>query len=89
MFSFLIFFYFPDNRPGILMVIHHTFNKEYVVPDSRRFVKGKKMLLVDFLYYEDEGLLHCETNRRSFDEMSHWLRQNVQASVHLFIELSP
>ncbi|XP_062372826.1 uncharacterized protein LOC134060213 isoform X2 [Sardina pilchardus] len=70
----------PDTRPSILMVMHHTFNPEMVVPDSKRFAKGYNTLLVDFLYHEDEGLLNCEKNRNSFNNMIQWIKEHIKVT---------
>ncbi|KAL2092245.1 hypothetical protein ACEWY4_012043 [Coilia grayii] len=50
----------PDvGKPVILVVLHHTFDKEYVVPDTRRFVRRADITTVDCLFSETEGLLAC------------------------------
>ncbi|XP_047665354.1 uncharacterized protein LOC113640203 isoform X2 [Tachysurus fulvidraco] len=53
------------SKPALLVVLHHTFDKDYVVPDSSRTVKRKNSLTVDCLFHEDQGLLHCTKNAES------------------------
>ncbi|XP_047665374.1 GTPase IMAP family member 8-like [Tachysurus fulvidraco] len=53
------------SKPALLVVLHHTFDKDYVVPDSSRAVKRKKSLTVDCLFHEDQGLLQCTKNDES------------------------
>ncbi|KAL7838591.1 hypothetical protein AOLI_G00269950 [Acnodon oligacanthus] len=37
----------PDCKPVILVVLHHTFNPECIVPDSSRWVTRENTLTVD------------------------------------------
>nr|XP_046228799.1 uncharacterized protein si:ch211-245h14.1 [Scatophagus argus] len=51
----------PDNKPKILVVMHHTFNRN-VAPDSRRMVDNPSVqLTVDCLFHEGK-LLSCNRN---------------------------
>ncbi|XP_064847145.1 uncharacterized protein LOC135557623 isoform X2 [Oncorhynchus masou masou] len=50
----------PAGKPVILVVLHHTFNPDYTVPDSSRLViRGDVILTVDCLFHENQGLLEC------------------------------
>lgn len=52
----------PDtDKPVFLVVLHHTFDRDYVVPNTRRFVQRKNVTTLDFLF-SDEGLLACSQN---------------------------
>ncbi|XP_073670886.1 uncharacterized protein [Paramisgurnus dabryanus] len=53
----------------VLVVLHHTFDKEKTVPDSSRCVKRMDILTVDCLYYEDTGLLLCQKNQDAIDKV--------------------
>ncbi|KAK2816560.1 hypothetical protein Q7C36_022831 [Tachysurus vachellii] len=53
------------SKPAVLVMLHHTFDKDYVAPDSSRAVKRKNSLTVDCLFHEDQGLLHCTKNAES------------------------
>lgn len=46
----------------ILVVLHHTFDSQYIAPDSRHSVHRSDVFAVDCLYYEDQGLLDCRSN---------------------------
>ncbi|XP_060719412.1 uncharacterized protein LOC132841178 isoform X1 [Tachysurus vachellii] len=57
------------SKPAVLVMLHHTFDKDYVVPDSSRAVKRKNLLTVDCLFYEDQGLLQCTKNAESLGKI--------------------
>ncbi|KAK2816559.1 hypothetical protein Q7C36_022830 [Tachysurus vachellii] len=57
------------SKPALLVVLHHTFDKDYVVPDSSRAVKRKNSLTVDCLFHEDQGLLQCAKNDESLGKI--------------------
>lgn len=42
-------------------MLHHTFDRDYVVPNTRRFVQRDNVTTLDFLF-SDEGLLACSRN---------------------------
>ncbi|XP_035535166.1 uncharacterized protein LOC118341091 [Morone saxatilis] len=47
----------PDGKPTILVVMHHTFNPDQVVPESRRLVDNPNVYrTVDCLFQEDKLL---------------------------------
>ncbi|KAI1897487.1 hypothetical protein AGOR_G00083780 [Albula goreensis] len=52
----------PDGRPAILVLMHHTFDPFYSVPDSNRRMSTADILVVNCLFYEDQGLLNCGIN---------------------------
>ncbi|XP_014007826.1 uncharacterized protein isoform X2 [Salmo salar] len=54
----------PTGKDVILVVLHHTFNPDYTVPDSSRLVTRSDVILtVDCLFYEKlGGLLNCPRN---------------------------
>ncbi|XP_042156711.1 uncharacterized protein LOC121839976 isoform X2 [Oncorhynchus tshawytscha] len=53
----------PAGKPVILVVLHHTFDPDYTVPDSSRLVtRGDEILTVDCLFHENQGLLECPRN---------------------------
>ncbi|XP_063042623.1 usherin-like isoform X2 [Engraulis encrasicolus] len=66
----------PVNKPTVLVVMHHTFDPTYVVPDSRRYAKDG-MLVVDCLFYEDQGLLRCETNDKAKSTVLNWIESKI------------
>ncbi|XP_036831728.1 uncharacterized protein LOC110522258 isoform X5 [Oncorhynchus mykiss] len=56
----------PAGKPVILVVLHHTFNPDYTVPDSSRLVtRGDVILTVDCLFHENQGLLKCPRNEEA------------------------
>ncbi|KAK2819941.1 hypothetical protein Q7C36_021587 [Tachysurus vachellii] len=52
----------PQTKPVVLVVLHHTFNHDYVAPDSRTHVNKNRVFAVDCLIYEEQGLLNCMRN---------------------------
>ncbi|XP_060719712.1 interaptin-like [Tachysurus vachellii] len=66
-----------DTKPVVLVVLHHTFDPERVVPDSIRCVNRKNMIAVDCLFYEDKGLLQCLKNNESLDKTSQYLKEYI------------
>ncbi|KAF4090883.1 hypothetical protein AMELA_G00030740 [Ameiurus melas] len=52
----------PQGKSVVLVVLHHTFDRDYIAPDSRLCVNSERVFAVDCLYHEDEGLLKCLRN---------------------------
>ncbi|XP_064847142.1 uncharacterized protein LOC135557621 isoform X2 [Oncorhynchus masou masou] len=53
----------PAGKPVILVVLHHTLDPVYTVPDSSRLVTREDVrLTVDCLFHENQGLLECPHN---------------------------
>ncbi|XP_053532529.1 uncharacterized protein LOC128628669 isoform X1 [Ictalurus punctatus] len=46
----------------VLVSLHHTFDQDYIAPDSRHSVHRNDVFAVDCLYHEDMGLLKSRTN---------------------------
>ncbi|KTF89896.1 hypothetical protein cypCar_00034601 [Cyprinus carpio] len=67
--------YSTDSKLTVLVVLHHTFDPEKIVPDSSRSVKRTDILTVDCLFYEDTGLLECQKNLDSTEKTVNWLIQ--------------
>ncbi|XP_016106138.1 uncharacterized protein [Sinocyclocheilus grahami] len=65
--------YSTDSKLTVLVVLHHTFDPEKVVPDSSRSVNRTDILTVDYLFYEDTGLLKCQKNSDSTIKVLNWL----------------
>ncbi|XP_063078198.1 uncharacterized protein LOC134468190 [Engraulis encrasicolus] len=59
----------PDTRHCILIVMHFTFDPDYVIPDSKRFTQGRHVDTVDCLFHEDAGLLQCLRNDAAIKEI--------------------
>ncbi|XP_071324247.1 uncharacterized protein [Trachinotus anak] len=56
----------PAGKPIILVVMHHTFNPDHVVAESRRLVENTNVhLTVDCLFNETR-LLNCPTNETAW-----------------------
>ncbi|XP_029597189.1 uncharacterized protein LOC115179668 [Salmo trutta] len=73
----------PIGKDVILVVLHHTFNPDYTVPDSSRLVTRSDVILtVDCLFHENQrGLLDCP---RSDAAVSRVLkRMNLLPKIHI------
>uniref|UniRef100_A0A673FJ41 Uncharacterized protein n=1 Tax=Sinocyclocheilus rhinocerous TaxID=307959 RepID=A0A673FJ41_9TELE len=53
------------SKPAILMVFHHSFEPDKILPDSSRFINRRNTLTVDCLFNEDAGLLTCNRNEEA------------------------
>ncbi|XP_076611625.1 uncharacterized protein LOC143335861 [Chaetodon auriga] len=63
----------PDGKPIILVVMHHTFNPNCVVAESRRQVNNQNVrLTVDYLFHEGK-LLTCSRNDHAWSEIKRFL----------------
>lgn len=60
----LLALFLPVSWPVVLVVLHHTFDANYIAPASKCCVNRKDMFAMDLLYvcYEDEGLLRSMHN---------------------------
>ncbi|XP_016409302.1 uncharacterized protein LOC107741190 isoform X2 [Sinocyclocheilus rhinocerous] len=76
--------YSTGSKLTVLVVLHHTFDPEKVVPDSSRSVNRTDILTVDYLFYEDTGLLKCQKNSDSTNKVLNWLiKQGSERGVKI------
>ncbi|GAA6083274.1 trichohyalin-like isoform X2, partial [Tachysurus ichikawai] len=67
-----------------LVVLHHTFDRELIIPDSSRTVTRDKTFIVDCLFSEDEGLFSCHKNGEAIKNVAEWLKFVVsQVTGHI------
>ncbi|KAL7834433.1 hypothetical protein SRHO_G00286800 [Serrasalmus rhombeus] len=66
------------SRPVVLVVLHHTFDPELIVPDSSRSVNREETLTVDCLFHEDKGLLQCRRNDEALSRVSEWIESQIE-----------
>ncbi|MCI4392989.1 hypothetical protein PGIGA_G00152200 [Pangasianodon gigas] len=64
----------PGNQPVVFVVLHHTFDPNYIFSDSRRAVNRSNVLTVDCLFHEDQGLLKCHCNTRALEATAKYLQ---------------
>ncbi|KAA0721842.1 hypothetical protein E1301_Tti017139 [Triplophysa tibetana] len=64
---------FRVHKPVILVVFHHTFDPEKIIPDSNLAFNRERMLAVDCLFYGTE-ILRCQKNNDAVDQMAEYLR---------------
>ncbi|KAF5900186.1 verrucotoxin subunit beta-like, partial [Clarias magur] len=70
-----------DTKPAVLVVLHHTFDAEYIAPDSSRAVTRENTITVDCLFLEDQGLLTCKRNNDVFNQLEMQLKPKVQKRI--------
>ncbi|XP_036420253.1 GTPase IMAP family member 4-like [Colossoma macropomum] len=63
-----------DSKPAVVVVLHHTFDPNFTVPDSSECVTRENTLTVDCLFYEDIGLLHCPKNHNAIECIIKWMK---------------
>ncbi|KAJ8385952.1 hypothetical protein AAFF_G00179140 [Aldrovandia affinis] len=68
----------PDYKPAILVMIHHTYDPNYIVPENRNEIRSD-VLAVDILFHEKKGLLKCQRNDSAVDTVRRKL--NLQQPV--------
>ncbi|KAB5525813.1 hypothetical protein PHYPO_G00144530 [Pangasianodon hypophthalmus] len=71
----------PEGRPVVLVALHHTFNPDDIVPDSRRCVNRKDVFAVDCLFHEDQGLLRCLRNNDAIRAVKKHLTEEDHSEV--------
>ncbi|XP_073697155.1 uncharacterized protein [Garra rufa] len=64
---------YTETKLAVLVVIHHTFDPDKMVPESSKCVNRTDILTVDYLFYEDTGLLKCQKNSDSTKKVVNWL----------------
>ncbi|KAA0717273.1 GTPase IMAP family member 6 [Triplophysa tibetana] len=74
------------SKPAVFMVLHHTYEREKIVPDSSRFVSRENTLTVNFLFNEDNGLLKCAMNEKALIKIiEHLEPQILWQKVKIFL----
>ncbi|XP_029966876.1 uncharacterized protein LOC115402448 isoform X2 [Salarias fasciatus] len=74
----------PAGKAAVLVVMHHTFNTEQVIPPSRRLVTDQRVrLTLDCLFHQNK-LLSCELNRNMENDIRKFFRAS-ESLVWLFI----
>ncbi|XP_062406484.1 uncharacterized protein LOC134097590 isoform X4 [Sardina pilchardus] len=66
-------------KPIIVVVLHHTYEKDEVVPDSNKYA-SEKICIVNCLFHETEGLLKCKRNSDSIILTSKKLKEFKKTS---------
>ncbi|XP_042564166.1 uncharacterized protein LOC122133019 isoform X2 [Clupea harengus] len=69
----------PEGKPLALVVLHQTFDSNYIVPDTRRFLKRADAISVDCLF-TDDGLMGCSRNDDAVQAVAEFLRQHRKHS---------
>lgn len=70
-------------KPAVLVMLHHTFDTECVVPESSKAVNRANTITVDCLFHEDQGLLRCKKN---YDAIKH-IEMQIEPQVFILINL--
>ncbi|XP_041958331.1 uncharacterized protein LOC121716158 isoform X2 [Alosa sapidissima] len=70
----------PEGKPLALVVLHHTFDSNYALPDTKRFMKRPDSIIVDCLF-TDDGLMRCPCNDDAVRAVAKFLRQHQKSSL--------
>ncbi|KAG5280914.1 hypothetical protein AALO_G00065400 [Alosa alosa] len=70
----------PEGKPLALVVLHHTFDSNYALPDTKRFMKRPGSITVDCLF-TDDGLMRCPCNDDAVRAVAKFLRQHQKSSL--------
>ncbi|XP_055740951.1 uncharacterized protein LOC129825143 isoform X2 [Salvelinus fontinalis] len=66
----------PAGKPVILVVLHHTFDPDYTVPNSSKLVTREDVILtVDCLFHESNGLPKCPRNEEAIRKIQERLNK--------------
>ncbi|XP_062400057.1 nipped-B-like protein B [Sardina pilchardus] len=65
----------PEGKPLALVVLHHTFDSNYTLPDTKRFMKRPDSITVDSLF-TDDGLMRCPCNDDAVRTVAKFLQQH-------------
>ncbi|KAM3592026.1 uncharacterized protein V6R79_011761 [Siganus canaliculatus] len=70
----------PESRPDdvILVAMHHTFDKNYSVPNGKVF--DSVTLVVNCLFYESDGLYKCDCNDNAIKKVQQKLDLKKKSS---------
>ncbi|KAG5280915.1 hypothetical protein AALO_G00065410, partial [Alosa alosa] len=70
----------PEGKPLALVVLHHTFDSNYTLPDTKRFMKRPGSITVDCLF-TDDGLMRCPCNDGAVRAVAKFLQQHGKHSL--------
>ncbi|CAJ1077904.1 uncharacterized protein LOC122863022 [Xyrichtys novacula] len=71
----------PRGKKVILVVMHHTFDCDYITAESRRLVEDPNVVLVVDCLFHEGRLLQCDRNNIALDDIKKFLgvRDTVQS----------
>ncbi|XP_062406483.1 uncharacterized protein LOC134097590 isoform X3 [Sardina pilchardus] len=75
-------------KPIIVVVLHHTYEKDEVVPDSNKYA-SEKICIVNCLFHETEGLLKCKRNSDSIILTSKKLKEFKKKTSRNRVDVKP
>lgn len=75
---FFFFFVSPDNKPVILVLMHHTREAKYTSSVKTWLPDGRDVFPVDVFYHETtNGLLRCDQNNQAVFKIGAELRKHT------------
>lgn len=66
----------------ILVAMHHTFDKNYTLPNQRMLKHPAIALMVDCLFFEKKGLYNCSCNDKAVDTVRRELGLETSTPRH-------
>ncbi|XP_046696593.1 uncharacterized protein LOC124379974 [Silurus meridionalis] len=80
----------PTTHPVVLVALHHTFDENYVAPESKMCVNRNGVFAGDLLWYEDFGLLRCLANNKALESIAKHLSPNISEGLgNILIPVNP
>ncbi|CAJ1077905.1 uncharacterized protein LOC122863022 [Xyrichtys novacula] len=76
----------PRGKEVILVVMHHTFDPDYITVESRRLVEDPNVVLVVDCYFHEGRLLQCDRNDIALYDIKKFL--GVSDTVQSFLQIS-
>ncbi|KAL6095539.1 uncharacterized protein ACO6RY_09446 [Pungitius sinensis] len=74
-----------DGKPTLLVVMHHTFDPNHVVAESRRQVSDPRVwLTVDCLFHQGKLLQHCPLNNAMWVQVGDFLGFSFGSQVPIW-----
>ncbi|CAJ1077903.1 unknown protein%2C partial [Xyrichtys novacula] len=73
----------PRGKEVILVVMHHTYDPDYITAESRRLVENPNVLLVVDCYFHEGQLLQCDRNDNALSDIKKFLRPRDPVWVKL------
>lgn len=81
----VIIFFVLENCPAVVVVLHHTYDPDYIFPDSKRAISRSNLLAVDCLFHEDNGLLKCSCNTEALEATAKYLQDIKTNSTRIIL----
>ncbi|TTK32040.1 hypothetical protein Baya_15471 [Bagarius yarrelli] len=74
------------DKPVVLVVLHHTFEENFIFPGLNNYVNRPDVFMVQCLFYEGQGLLRYPQNDEAIKAVkSHMTKQGDSKNIYIII----